>query len=217
MTWDDYYTVHHEIGHVLHLLLTQVDEEEVGGVNTPNDWVEVPSTFMEYWYWRKDYMLKNLKHVDTGLPIQEELIERIITKYGSFSGEPLLSQTRRSLIDLALHEGSSKTIEDIEREFFSSSGFPYHEWLSICSSFSHIFTWDYAANYYSYLASEAAAADIYSVFEDAIAAGDLSEVAERYTNTILALGNSLNLKDLYRMMVGRDVDMTKLLKYRGIT
>src|SRR5260221_11220266 len=72
-------TLFHEFGHGLHQLLTQVDELGVSGINGVEwDAVELPSQFMENFYWERDVVTSMSRHVATGAPIPGELYAKLL-------------------------------------------------------------------------------------------------------------------------------------------
>ena len=67
ITHDEMVTVFHEMGHVLHHLLTRIDYPSVGGINgVPWDAVELPSQFMETFAWEPEVVALCSGHYQSG-------------------------------------------------------------------------------------------------------------------------------------------------------
>ena len=81
--------------------------------------------------------------------------------------------------------------------------------------FSHIFSGDYSAGYYSYVWSEVLDADAFQAF---VETGDVynQEVAEKYRKYILSSGGTDDAMNLYRQFRGKDPDFKFLLAKRGL-
>ena len=85
----------------------------------------------------------------------------------------------------------------------------------ISTAFTHIFTGQYAAGYYSYKWSEVLEADAFSLFEEK---GIFNpEVAESFRKNILSRGNTEDPAVMFRNFRGHDPEVGALLRKLGIT
>ena len=93
--------------------------------------------------------------------------------------------------------------------------FPEVPGTCISTSFTHIFTGQYAAGYYSYKWSEVLEADAFSLFEEK---GIFNpEVAESFRKNILSRGNTEDPAVMFRNFRGHDPEVGALLRKLGIT
>src|SRR5258706_15223490 len=186
-------TLFHEFGHGLHLLLTQVDDLGVSGLNGVEwDAVELPSQFMENFCWEWDVVRHMTRHAETGAAIPRELFDKMVAVKNFQSGLQFMRQLEFALFDMHLHadfEPSSQTVlgllERVRREVAVVVPPAYNRFPN---QFSHIFAGGYAAGYYSYKWAEVLSADAYGAFEEP---GVLSaEAGARFRREILAAGGS---------------------------
>jgi oligopeptidase A len=104
LTHDDVITLFHEFGHVLHHLLTQVEDIGVSGCSGVEwDAVELPSQFMENFCWDFGVLQQLTGHVQTGAPLPRELFDRMLAAKNFHSGLHMLRQLEFALIDMRLH------------------------------------------------------------------------------------------------------------------
>jgi oligopeptidase A len=82
------------------------------------------------------------------------------------------------------------------------------------ASFAHIFSGGYAAGYYSYKWAEVLAADAFEAFEDAGVFD--SSTAQRFLDSILSQGGSLDAMEAFVRFRGRPPDVRPLLRQTGI-
>jgi oligopeptidase A len=102
---------------------------------------------------------------------------------------------------------------DVFQEF---SPVPLPDDYAMIASFSHLFggSYSYAAGYYSYQWAELLDADAFGAFK---ASGVLdASTGARFRSTILSQGDSDDPKALYRTFMGRDADITAMLKRLGV-
>jgi len=219
-THNEVTTLFHEFGHGLHLLLTQVDELGVSGLNGVEwDAVELPSQFMENFCWEWDVVRHMTRHVDTGGPIPRELFDKMIAAKNFQTGLGFMRQLEFALFDMRLHAGfdpaSGTVMELLDRVRSEVSVIRPPEFNRFPHQFSHIFAGGYAAGYYSYKWAEVLSADAYGAFEEA---GVLSaEAGARFRREILAAGGSRPALESFVAFRGRKPQIDALLRHNGMT
>jgi oligopeptidase A len=227
MSLDEVRTLFHEFGHATQLLFTEVDEGGASGLNLVEwDAVELASQFNEYWMDYKPFLRGLSRHVETGAPLDDEIAARIIEGANFMAGNTTLRQLLFAKTDLRIHAeyglpGNNETITpaDIEQSVLSETlVLPTLPGESQLPAFTHLFSGGYAAGYYSYKWAEVLAADAFGAFDDAGLenAEAVRTVAERFRDTVLALGGSLPADEIYRRFRGRDAAPDALLRKQGL-
>ena len=64
LTFDDARTLFHEMGHALHVLLSDVTYEFVSGTSVARDFVELPSQLYEHWLETPEVLEAHARHAD---------------------------------------------------------------------------------------------------------------------------------------------------------
>jgi oligopeptidase A len=223
-THNEVTTLFHEFGHGLHLLLTQVDELGVSGLNGVEwDAVELPSQFMENWCYHRETLLGLTGHFATGAPLPEATFRKIEAARTFRAGSDMLRQLFFSLLDLELHDGfdpdGAQTAFDVQQRVAARASLlaPLAEDRFLCS-FGHIFAGGYAAGYYSYKWAEVLSADAFAAFEEAGLenAAALSATGRRYRDTVLGLGGSAPAMEVFKRFRGREPKTDALLRHYGL-
>ncbi|OFZ94731.1 MAG: oligopeptidase A [Betaproteobacteria bacterium RIFCSPLOWO2_02_67_12] len=219
-THDDVITLFHEFGHVLHLLLTRVEELGVSGLSGVEwDAVELPSQFMENFCWEWEVIAPMTRHVDTGASIPRALFERMLAAKNFQAGIAILRQIEFALFDMRLHcEPVAATagralvlLDEVRREVAVLLPPEYNRFPN---SFAHVFAGGYAAGYYSYQWAEVLSADAYAAFEES---GVLdARTGGRFRDEILAVGGSRPAAESFRAFRGRAPQVDALLRHNGM-
>jgi oligopeptidase A len=221
LTHDEVVTLFHEMGHVLHHLLTRIDYPSVSGINgVPWDAVELPSQFMETFAWEPEVVALCSAHYQTGEPLPATILKSLRESKNFQAGLDLLRQVEFALFDMRIHTGpepaDSARIAEILREVRAEVAvIRYPEWNRLAHAFTHIFGGGYAAGYYSYKWAEVLAADAFAAFEE----GGLfnAELAQRFRQNILEIGGSRDIAEAFIAFRGRPAHVDALLKQTGIT
>jgi peptidyl-dipeptidase Dcp len=220
LSFDDARTLFHEFGHGLHGLLSQVGYERLSGTQVLRDFVELPSQLFEHWLAEPQVLKRHARHVVTGEPIPDALIERLRAAETFNQGYETVSYTSSALVDLALHavsEPSRLDLDEFEREELARIGAPTVVGMRHrLPHFGHLFAGpSYAAGYYVYLWAEVLDADAFDAFREA---GDVFDaaLAERLRRCIYGAGNSVEPGAAYRAFRGRDATVTPMLRGRGL-
>ena len=215
---DDVVTLFHEMGHALHHLLSDVNENEVSGVNGVEwDAVEFPSQFLENFAYEPKVLKLFAKHYKTNQTIPDEMIQKLVKSKNFLSAISMLRQLEFSIFDFKLHtklyQGDDiQNLLDTIREETSFIKPPAYNKFQ--HGFSHIFGGGYAAGYYSYKWAEVLSADAFmSIVDEGIFGSDL---ANRYFETILKNGGSKSMKELFVEFMQREAEPKNLLRLNGI-
>ena len=225
LSMDEVRTVFHEFGHALHGLLSDVRYPTFAGTNVPRDWVEFPSQINENWALDKNLVKEYARHVETGEPIPDELLDAISAASEFGQGFATSEYLGASIIDLAWHSLSAaeaaelkatpEAVAEFEAEALRAAGLD-NELIAPryrSTYFNHIFAGGYSAGYYSYLWAEALDADGSEWFKEQT---DLREAGQKFRDVILSKGASRDFTEAYREFRGRDKDVAPLLKRRGL-
>ena len=219
LTHDEVTTLFHEFGHGLHHLLTRVEHAGASGINgVAWDAVELPSQFMENWCWEPEGLALISGHFETGEPLPQDLLEKMLAAKNFQSGLMMARQIEFSLFDFELHathgDGRSvwEVIESIRSEVSVLRPPAYNRFAN---GFAHIFAGGYAAGYYSYKWAEVLSADAFSKFEEE---GVLNaETGRAFREAILARGGSQEPMQLFVDFRGREPSIDALLRHSGLT
>lgn len=218
---DDVVTLFHEFGHGLHHMLTQVEVAGVAGINgVPWDAVELPSQFMENWCWQREGLDWVSGHVETGEPLPDELLDKMLAAKNFQSGLQMLRQVEFALFDLRIHAQTPPPADAAEIQAVLESVreqvavMPASEFNRFAHGFSHIFAGGYAAGYYSYKWAEVLSADAFSRFEEE---GVMSpDVGRDFLQHILERGGSESPLVLFQRFRGRAPNNEALLRHSGL-
>lgn len=225
MSLDEVRTLFHEFGHATQHMFTEIDEGSASGMNLVEwDSVELASQFNEYWMEHKPFLRALTAHVDTGEPLDDDTIDRIIDSRNFMVANATLRQLHFAKSDMALHEkfGIEAGLDDpAELDIAMAKKTlvaPRLENETTLPAFGHLFAGGYAAGYYSYKWAEVLAADAFAAFREVGLDNDaeLSEVAGRFRETVLGLGGSRPAAEVYRMFRGRDATPDALLADQGL-
>ncbi|MBL8201408.1 MAG: M3 family metallopeptidase [Chromatiales bacterium] len=221
ITHDEMVTVFHEMGHVLHHLLTRIDYPSVGGINgVPWDAVELPSQFMETFAWEPEVVALCSGHYQTGEPLPASILASLRESKNFQSALAMVRQLEFALFDLRIHAeydpAHGSRLMDILAEVRDAVAvIRPPEWNRFAHAFTHIFGGGYAAGYYSYKWAEVLAADAFAAFEEAGLFDPA--LARRFREQVLEIGGSRDIAEAFVAFRGRPAHVDALLRQSGIS
>ena len=218
LTLGEVETFLHEFGHSLHGMFANTRFESLSGTNVWWDFVELPSQFMENYAIEKEFLRTFAFHYQTGEPLPDELINRIVKSRNFMAATACLRQVSFGLLDMAYYT---------QREEFNSDIIPFEKqaWKKailgeqlpdtcMTVQFSHIMAGGYAAGYYSYKWAEVLDADAFSIFKKEGIFNQ--ETAQRFRDEVLSKGGTEHPMTLYKRFRGGEPTIDALLKRNGI-
>lgn len=159
-------TMFHELGHAMHSILGRTKYQHVAGTRCPQDFSEIPSNLMEYFFSDLGVMTDIIRRTDR--PEEQLSIESAATLLASrhsFTAIETVQQAAYGLYDLEVHgpiaapqiASGRMTTTELFHDIMNKT-MP-HIQRSPDSAFQHRFhhTVQYGAKYYSYLVARASA------------------------------------------------------------
>ena len=218
LTLGEVETFLHEFGHSLHGMFANTRFESLSGTNVWWDFVELPSQFMENFAIEKEFLRTFAFHYQTGEPIPDELINRIIKSRNYNVAYACLRQVSFGLLDMAYYTKKEAFTDDIipfEKKAWEKA-MVTEQLPDTCMTvqFSHIMAGGYAAGYYSYKWAEVLDADAFAVFKKEGIFNPAT--AQRFRDCILSKGGTENPMVLYKRFKGGEPTIDALLKRNGI-
>jgi peptidyl-dipeptidase Dcp len=218
LTFDDARTLFHEMGHALHVLMSDVTYPFVAGTSVARDFVELPSQLYEHWLETPEVLAAHARHAETGAPMPPELLARLIAARNLDQGFATVEYLASAFVDLDLHEGPPPADPmAAQAATLARLGMPEAIVMRHATPhFDHVFAGDgYSAGYYSYMWSEVMDADAFAAFREA---GDPFDpaTAARLAEHILSRGGSRDPAELYVAFRGRLPGVEALLEQRGL-
>ena len=218
LTLGEVETFLHEFGHALHGIFANTRFESLSGTNVYWDFVELPSQLMENFAVEPEFLNTFARHYQTGEPIPQELIDRIIESRNFNVAYGCIRQVSFGLLDMAyytLSEPFDADVESFERQAWHRAQL-FDEVPGTCMTvqFSHIMAGGYAAGYYSYKWAEVLDADAFAVFKQH---GIFDQTtAQRFRDEVLSRGGTEHPMTLYKRFRGGEPTIDALLKRNGI-
>ena len=218
LTLGEVETFLHEFGHSLHGMFANTRFESLSGTNVWWDFVELPSQFMENFSIEKEFLRTFAFHYQTGEPLPDELIQRIVKSRNFMAATACLRQVSFGLLDMAYYTKKDEFTDDIipfEKKAWKKAILG-EQLPDTCMTvqFSHIMAGGYAAGYYSYKWAEVLDADAFSVFKKH---GIFDQqTAQRFRDEILSKGGTEHPMTLYKNFKGSEPTIDALLKRNGI-
>lgn len=220
LTHNEVTTLFHEFGHGLHHMLTQEVHLRSSGINgVAWDAVELPSQLMENWCWDPQSIALISAHYQTGEPLPEQLLGRLLAARNFQAGMGTVRQLEFALFDFRLHQLAGTISEAQVSETMSgvqalTSVYSVPPFNRFQNSFSHIFAGGYAAGYYSYKWAEVLSADVFSAFS---AKGIFdTETGNRFLSRVLSRGGGADPLVLFKDFMGREPEIEALLRQDGL-
>ncbi|CDH48762.1 metallopeptidase [Lichtheimia corymbifera JMRC:FSU:9682] len=201
---DEVVTLFHELGHVMHHLCSRTKFARFHGTSVEGDFVEAPSQMLENWCYDRESLKYLSAHFETGEPISDDMIDRIIKSKNVLAALFNLRQLFFGIYDMEIHTSEDEHIDTTKlynelREKISLVKAP--EGSCGQASFGHLMG-GYDAGYYGYMWSKVFSSDMfYSKFES----DTLSpKTGYSYRKCILEKGSSKDGMDLLIDFLGRE-------------
>ncbi|KAL2153644.1 hypothetical protein VTH82DRAFT_4799 [Thermothelomyces myriococcoides] len=220
-------TLFHELGHGIHDLAGRTRYARYHGTSTVRDFVEAPSQMLENWCWTPSQLKSLSSHYETGQPIPDDLIEKLIATKHVNDALFNLRQLHFGLFDMTVHTPKtheeletldvSKLYNDLRVEISQIKG-PEAQgepstWGNGQATFGHLIG-GYDAGYYGYLYSQVYSTDMfYTVFKS-----NPMDPAEgrRYRHTVLEKGGSQDEMLSLEQFLGRKPNTEAFYKELGL-
>ena len=218
LTLGEVETFLHEFGHSLHGIFANTKYRSLSGTNVYWDFVELPSQFMENYSIEKDFLNTFASHYETGEPLPDELIQRIVDSRNFNAAYACMRQVSFGLLDMAfytLKEEYKSDLYEFEAEAWKAAQvLPKVEGTCMTVQFSHIMAGGYSAGYYSYKWAEVLDADAFSLFKET---GIFNQdTAQSFRDNVLSKGGTEHPMTLYKRFRGQEPSIDALLKRTGI-
>ena len=215
LTHNNVITFFHEFGHAMHGLLGATELAGHAGTSVKRDFVEMPSQMFEEWMWDKDMLKKISSHYQTGEPLSDELIEKMLKLKTFDGGYYVQRQGYFALLSLACFNSKATNHTDaLCEELYAATirHISFYPETHMQASFGHLT--GYGAKYYGYLWSKVFALDLFSHIKKE---GLLNpEVSRKFVNDILAKGGSADPEELLLTFLGREPNQEAFLKDLGL-
>lgn len=163
LTFAEYETVLHELGHSMHSILSRTKYQHLSGTRVATDLVEVPSHVFENFAWDPRVLSRVARHHRTGEQMPTRMLRALCASRNGFMATDIQAQVLFSAMDLSYHGpdppigSTSAVLEKLQTQltaFQADSGVP------VQALFQHFV--GYGAGYYSYLFARVISAQIWS-------------------------------------------------------
>lgn len=209
LTLDEVETLLHELGHAVHVNLSNTRYAASAGTTVMLDFVEAPSQMLEDWVYDKQ-VLKLMQEVCPSCkPVPDAMVDQAVAakhygKGGQFGRQHLFAS-----YDIALHQSARPEPLPLWARMEGATPLGHVPGTMFPAGFAHI-AGGYGAGYYGYLWSLVVAMDLRTAF----AADKLSpDVGRRYRELVLGQGAQKPAPELVKDFLGRESNSQAFFEY----
>jgi len=183
------------------------------------DYTEFQSQLLERWLLTDRVIDNYLVHYETGEPMPDELVEKIVAARTFNQGFKTTEYLASALMDMTYHtmDPTDLDVDAFEKEQLARLNMPGQLPMRHRSpQFAHIFSGEgYAAAYYGYMWADVLTSDAAEAFAEAPGGFYDEELAAKLVEYLFAPANSIDPAEAYRMFRGRDAEYEALMRDRG--
>jgi len=209
LTLDEVETLLHELGHAVHVNLSNTRYAAVSGTNVMHDFVEAPSQMLEDWVYDKK-VLKLMQEVCAECkPVPDAMVDQAVAAKHYGKGGQFGRQHLYASYDLGLHQQAKPEPLPLWAKMEGATPLGYVPGTMFPAGFAHI-AGSYGAGYYGYLWSLVVAMDLRTAF----AADKLStDTGKRYRDLVLGQGAQKPAPELVKDFLGRESNSQAFFEY----
>ncbi|NCT84681.1 MAG: Zn-dependent oligopeptidase [Comamonadaceae bacterium] len=209
LTLDEVETLLHELGHAVHVNLSNTRYAATAGTTVMLDFVEAPSQMLEDWVYDKQ-VLKLMQQVCPSCkPVPDAMVEQAWAAKQYGKGGLFGRQHLYASYDITLHQSSKPEPLPLWARMEGATPLGHVPGTLFPAGFGHI-AGGYGAGYYGYLWSLVVAMDLRTAF----AADKLSpEVGQRYRERVLGQGAQKPAPELVKDFLGRESNSQAFFDY----
>jgi thimet oligopeptidase len=209
LTLDEVETLLHELGHAVHVNLSNTRYAATAGTTVMHDFVEAPSQMLEDWVYDKQ-VLKLMQEVcPTCKPVPDAMVEQAQAAKHYGKGGLFGRQHLYASYDLTLHQSAKPEPLPLWSKMEGATPLGHVQGTMFPAGFAHI-AGGYGAGYYGYLWSLVVAMDLRTAF----AADKLgADVGKRYRDQVLGQGAQKPAPELVKDFLGRESNSQAFFEY----
>jgi peptidyl-dipeptidase Dcp len=210
----------HELGHALHMLLSDVAYPRIAGLNVAHDVVELPSQVHEALGFSPALLARYARHHATGAPLSDADVAALSASERIDAAARSVRATACARLDQAWHRlGPGATVDDVdafEGAVLARHGLdvPGLDFNYRSTYFEHIFGGHYDGTHYAYLWAAVLEAAVLEWLEEQ--GGATRAAGERLRDALLARGAVVDPLAAVRAVTGREPSVGPLLRRRGL-
>ena len=173
---------------------------------------------MERWLLEPAFLRSLSSHHETGDKLPDDLLALVLESHKHFVAYDMMRQLYLSAYDMEIYISNTHWHDAMTRAWAEYMPLPLSDDDNHPCSFTHIFSDQYPAAYYSYKWSEMIAADIFAAFQE-VGLEDPQKVramGARLADSFLSLGGGVPASEVFRRFRGRDPSLDALHEHLGV-
>ncbi|MGQ3052769.1 MAG: M3 family metallopeptidase [Roseateles sp.] len=209
LTLDEVETLLHELGHAVHVNLSNTRYAATAGTTVMHDFVEAPSQMLEDWVYDKQALKLMQEVCPTCKPVPDAMVEQAQAAKHYGKGGQFGRQHLYASYDIALHRSAKPEPLPLWAGMEGATPLGHVQGTMFPAGFAHI-AGGYGAGYYGYLWSLVVAMDLRKAFEtDKLDPA----VGKRYRERVLGQGAQKPAPELVKDFLGRESNSQAFFEY----
>ena len=172
---------------------------------------------MQRWALDPLFLQRLSSHSKTGENLSDGQVALLLKSHKHFSAYDMMRQLYLSAFDMEIYLSDNHWHDIMTRVWVDYMPIPLSADDNHPCSFTHVFSGQHAAAYYSYKWSEMMGADMFAAFQEGGLdnAKKLQTIGARFADTFLSLGGGVSAGEVFRRFRGRDPSVDALIEDVG--